>query len=114
VLGADTTVVNVIDNQIIGKPIDLNDTRQMYSKNSGHTVLTGVALNQTKRRTINFKVDLQSVKNLQRLSDSGNQIFRSKNTANRSVKPGICRQERRHTVHRSHLERLLERCRVAK
>lgn len=44
VLGADTTVV--IDNQIIGKPVDLNDARAMLKKLSGrtHEVLTGVAL----------------------------------------------------------------------
>ncbi|MEP6924766.1 MAG: Maf family protein [Pyrinomonadaceae bacterium] len=44
VLGADTTVV--IDGEIIGKPIDINDARQMLGKLSGkwHEVLTGVAL----------------------------------------------------------------------
>ena len=44
VLGADTTVV--IDNEIIGKPIDLADARKMLRKLSGktHEVLTGVAL----------------------------------------------------------------------
>lgn len=44
VLGADTTVV--LDNEIIGKPIDLNDARNMLEKLSGHwhEVLTGVAL----------------------------------------------------------------------
>lgn len=43
VLGADTTVV--IDNQIIGKPVDLDDARRMIEMLSGnwHEVLTGVA-----------------------------------------------------------------------
>ena len=44
VLGADTTVV--VDGEIIGKPVDLNDARQMLKKLAGkwHEVLTGVAL----------------------------------------------------------------------
>ena len=44
VLGADTTVV--VDGQIIGKPLDLNDARRMLMLLSGkwHEVLTGVAL----------------------------------------------------------------------
>ena len=44
VLGADTTVV--IDNQIIGKPIDMADAKRMLKLLSGnwHEVLTGVAL----------------------------------------------------------------------
>ena len=44
VLGADTTVV--IDNQIIGKPVDLSDARRMLTMLSGrwHEVLTGVAV----------------------------------------------------------------------
>ncbi|MEQ1646262.1 MAG: Maf family protein [Pyrinomonadaceae bacterium] len=44
VLGADTTVV--IDEQIIAKPIDLDDARRMLSMLSGnwHEVLTGVAV----------------------------------------------------------------------
>ena len=44
VLGADTTVV--INNEIIGKPSDLDDARAMLRKLSGnwHEVLTGVAL----------------------------------------------------------------------
>ena len=44
VLGADTTVV--IDNQIVGKPIDLDDARRMLRMLSGqtHEVLTGVAI----------------------------------------------------------------------
>lgn len=44
VLGADTTVV--IDDQIIGKPVDIEDARQMLEMLSGnwHEVLTGVAV----------------------------------------------------------------------
>ena len=44
VLGADTTVV--IDDRIVGKPIDLADARSMIWDLSGrwHEVLTGVAL----------------------------------------------------------------------
>jgi len=44
VLGADTTVV--IDHQIIGKPVDLDDARRMLGLLSGnwHDVLTGVAI----------------------------------------------------------------------
>ena len=44
VLGADTTVV--INNQIIGKPVDLTDAKRMIKMLSGnwHEVLTGVAL----------------------------------------------------------------------
>lgn len=43
VLGADTTVV--INDQIIGKPVDLDDARRMIEMLSGnwHEVLTGVA-----------------------------------------------------------------------
>ena len=44
VLGADTTVV--IDGQIVGKPLDLDDARRMLRLLSGrwHEVLTGVAV----------------------------------------------------------------------
>ena len=44
VLGADTTVV--IDDNIIGKPVDLDDARKMIKMLSGreHKVFTGVAL----------------------------------------------------------------------
>jgi septum formation protein len=46
VLAADTTVV--IDNQIIGKPVDLDDARRMLKMLSGrwHDVLTGVAISR--------------------------------------------------------------------
>ena len=58
VLGADTTVV--IDDQIIGKPSDLEDARRMLKMLSGnwHEVLTGVAL--VKNR--NSAVGLQKTK----------------------------------------------------
>ena len=44
VLGADTTVV--INNQILGKPVDLQDAKRMLKILAGnwHEVLTGVAL----------------------------------------------------------------------
>jgi len=44
VLGADTTVV--IDGQIIGKPVDMNDALRMLRMLAGnwHEVLTGVAI----------------------------------------------------------------------
>ncbi|MEO6655803.1 MAG: Maf family protein [Pyrinomonadaceae bacterium] len=46
VLGADTTVV--VEEQIIGKPIDLADARRMLKVLSGkwHEVLTGIAVVQ--------------------------------------------------------------------
>src|SRR6185369_10066861 len=44
VLGADTTVV--IDEGILGKPVDLDDARSMLRTLSGswHEVLTGIAI----------------------------------------------------------------------
>jgi septum formation protein len=58
VLGADTTVV--IDNQIIGKPIDLDDARRMIKLLSSrtHEVLTGVAVVKNGET----KVGIQSTK----------------------------------------------------
>ena len=51
VLGADTTVV--INNQIIGKPVDLDDAKRMIKMLSGnwHEVLTGVALVRKNRKS---------------------------------------------------------------
>ncbi|MGI8555517.1 MAG: Maf family protein [Pyrinomonadaceae bacterium] len=51
VLGADTTVV--IDHQIIGKPVDLDDARRMLEMLSGnwHEVLTGVAIVNINKET---------------------------------------------------------------
>jgi septum formation protein len=56
VLGADTTVV--IDNEIIGKPVDLDDARQMLRKLSGnrHEVLTGVALAKISEGNLETRV----------------------------------------------------------
>lgn len=44
IIGADTIVV--LDNEIIGKPIDKNDSKAMLNKLSGrtHIVITGVSL----------------------------------------------------------------------
>jgi len=62
VLGADTIVV--IDNQIIGKPKDLEDARRMLRMLSGnwHEVLTGVALVKVSEGDFDTKVDLQSTR----------------------------------------------------
>jgi septum formation protein len=60
VLGADTTVV--INNQIIGKPVDLADAKRMLKMLSGnwHEVLTGVALVQNSKFKIqNSKLGIQ-------------------------------------------------------
>ena len=59
VLGADTTVV--IENQIIGKPTDLEDARRMLRMLSGnwHEVLTGVALVRNTGENLETKVDVQ-------------------------------------------------------
>jgi septum formation protein len=56
VLGADTTVV--INEEIIGKPVDLNDARAMLKKLSGnwHEVLTGVALVKVSGRELETQV----------------------------------------------------------
>lgn len=58
VLAADTTVV--IDGEIIGKPVDRDDARQMIERLSGswHEVLTGVAVARGGRT----KIDLQSTR----------------------------------------------------
>ena len=44
VLGADTVVV--VDGDVLGKPVDIDDARKMLSRLSGrhHTVMTAVAL----------------------------------------------------------------------
>ena len=59
VLGADTTVV--IDDQIIGKPVDLEDARRMLRllSNRWHKVLTGVALVRKSGANIETKVAAQ-------------------------------------------------------
>ncbi len=65
VLGADTTVV--IDNQIIGKPNDLDDARRMIKMLSGnwHEVLTGVAIvkiSNSKFQIPNLSVGIQKTR----------------------------------------------------
>lgn len=60
VLGADTTVV--INNRIIGKPVDLADARRMIEMIAGnwHEVLTGIAVVQKKEnRHLQTEVELQ-------------------------------------------------------
>ena len=59
ILGADTIVV--IDEEIIGKPKDLEDARAMLQKLSGkrHEVFTGVALIKIENGKAESKVDLQ-------------------------------------------------------
>ncbi|HNU07957.1 MAG TPA: Maf family protein, partial [Pyrinomonadaceae bacterium] len=55
VLGADTTVV--IDDRIIGKPIDLDDAARMIRMLAGnwHAVLTGVALVSGNRSVVGIQ-----------------------------------------------------------
>ena len=62
VLGADTIVV--IENKIIGKPVDLEDARKMLETLSGkwHEVFTGVALIKTENGEPETAVDLQKTK----------------------------------------------------
>lgn len=60
VLGADTTVV--INDQIIGKPIDLDDARRMIKMLSGnwHEVLTGIAV--VRSQNLESIVGIQSTR----------------------------------------------------
>ncbi|MBC7796501.1 MAG: septum formation inhibitor Maf [Pyrinomonadaceae bacterium] len=62
VLGADTTVV--IDDEILGKPIDFDEAAQMLTKLSGrwHEVLTGVAIAEKSAKSLITKVNVQSSK----------------------------------------------------
>jgi septum formation protein len=62
VLGADTTVV--IDDQIIGKPVDLTDARRMIQLLSGrwHEVLTGVAIVRKESDETNPKSQITNPK----------------------------------------------------
>jgi septum formation protein len=50
VLGADTVVV--LDNDVLGKPADMTEARQMLRRLSGrqHTVITGLALLQQRQQ----------------------------------------------------------------
>jgi septum formation protein len=59
VLGADTTVV--INDEIIGKPVDLDDARRMLKKLSGnrHEVLTGVALVKVSEGNLETGIGLE-------------------------------------------------------
>jgi septum formation protein len=60
VLGADTTVV--INQLVLGKPVDLDDARNMLKMLSGnwHEVLTGVALIKTSEFKVqSLKIGLQ-------------------------------------------------------
>lgn len=60
VLGADTTVV--INDQIIGKPVDLDDARRMIKMLSGnwHEVLTGIAV--VRSQNLESIVGIQSTR----------------------------------------------------
>lgn len=62
VLGADTIVV--IENKIVGKPKDLEDSRRMLRILSGnwHEVLTGVAVVKVSEGKFETKVDLQKTR----------------------------------------------------
>jgi septum formation protein len=65
ILGADTTVV--INNQMIGKPTDLDDARRMIKMLSGnwHEVLTGVAIvkiSNSKFQIPNSSVGIQKTR----------------------------------------------------
>lgn len=62
ILGADTIVV--IENQIIGKPKDVEDARRMLRMLSGnwHEVLTGIALVKVEEGKFETKVDLQKTR----------------------------------------------------
>ncbi len=62
VLGADTIVV--IGNEILGKPIDLDDAKRMLIKLSGkeHKVITGVALIDTGKNAVVMSHETTSVK----------------------------------------------------
>ena len=77
VLGADTTVV--IDDKIIGKPVDLEDARKMIKMLSGrwHKVLTGVALvkkiSDSKRQIAN-SANVKSVVDLQQTKVKFNEL----------------------------------------
>lgn len=55
VLAADTTVV--LEGEIIGKPVDLDDARQMIEKLSGnwHEVLTGVAVSRDEMESVGLQ-----------------------------------------------------------
>ena len=62
VLGADTIVV--VDNEVLGKPKDLDDAKSMLSRLSGkeHQVITGVALIDTNKNIELVSHETTSVK----------------------------------------------------
>lgn len=64
VLGSDTSVV--VDNEILGKPIDLNDCQRMLGLLSGrsHQVITGIAVAQGLEIISELVVTDVSVKSL--------------------------------------------------
>ncbi|GAC1446834.1 MAG: Maf family protein [Pyrinomonadaceae bacterium] len=62
VIGADTTVV--VDDEILGKPRDAEDARRMLRRlnNRWHEVLTGVALIDTRSRSVQVAHERTRVK----------------------------------------------------
>ncbi len=74
VIGADTIVV--LDNKIIGKPVDENDSKAMLRKLSGrtHTVITGVSLVWQEKNIIdNFNEETKVT--FQKLTDDQIQYY---------------------------------------
>ncbi len=61
IIGADTIVV--IDNEILEKPKDINDARQMLKKLSGktHKVMTGFAIINSKNQKYLYSVNTTEV-----------------------------------------------------
>lgn len=74
VIGADTIVV--LDDEIIGKPIDVKDSKAMLRKLSGrtHTVITGVSL-VWRERNIEDTFHEKTKVTFQKLSDEQIQYY---------------------------------------
>ena len=74
VIGADTIVV--LDNEIIGKPADENDSKTMLKKLSGrtHTVITGVSLVWQEKNIIDTFFERTKV-TFQKLTDEQIQYY---------------------------------------
>lgn len=74
VIGADTIVV--LDDEIIGKPVDENDSKAMLRKLSGrtHTVITGVSL-VWRERNIEDTFHEKTKVTFQKLSDEKIQYY---------------------------------------
>lgn len=74
VIGADTIVV--LDDEIIGKPVDENDSKAMLRKLSGrtHTVITGVSL-VWRERNIEDTFHEKTKVTFQKLSDEQIQYY---------------------------------------